>query len=35
VTREPQFRITGLNDNIIVDTDIFVLKECWQKTLRF
>jgi phosphoribosylformylglycinamidine synthase len=35
VTREPQFRITGLNDTIIVDADIFVLKECWQKTLRF
>jgi phosphoribosylformylglycinamidine synthase len=35
VTREPQFRITGLNDTIVVDADIFVLKECWQKTLRF
>ncbi len=35
VTREPQFRINGLNDTIVVDADIFVLKECWQKTLRF
>jgi phosphoribosylformylglycinamidine (FGAM) synthase-like enzyme len=35
VIREPQFRINGLNDTIVVDADIFVLKECWQKTLRF
>ncbi len=35
VVSEPQFRIFGLNDAIIVDTDIFVLKECWQKPLRF
>jgi phosphoribosylformylglycinamidine synthase len=35
VTKEPQFRIFGLTDTIVVDADIYVLKECWQKTLRF
>jgi hypothetical protein len=35
VTKEPQFRIFGLNDTIAVDADIYVLKECWQKTLPF
>ena len=35
VVSEPQFRITGLNEAIVVNSDIFVLKECWQKPLRF
>jgi len=35
VEKEPQFRITGLNDAIVIDASIFDLKESWQKTLRF
>lgn len=35
VASEPQFRIMGLNGAIVVNSDIFVLKECWQKPLRF
>ena len=35
VEKDPQFRITGLNDTIVIDAGIFDLKESWQKTLRF
>ncbi|MCX5903902.1 MAG: AIR synthase-related protein [Proteobacteria bacterium] len=35
VEKDPQFRITGLNDTIVIEAGIFDLKESWQKTLRF
>jgi phosphoribosylformylglycinamidine synthase II len=35
VTEEALFRVTGLQQKIIIEASIFDLKEAWQKPLRF
>jgi len=35
VTDGQRFQVTGLKDEIVIDSDIFELKESWQKPLRW
>jgi phosphoribosylformylglycinamidine synthase subunit PurSL len=35
ISAETRLKVTGLNGNPIIDTDVKALKESWQKTLRF
>jgi phosphoribosylformylglycinamidine synthase len=35
VTKEPYLKIRGLNGDLIINEDIWILKEFWQKTLKW
>jgi len=35
ITADQRFKVTGLKGQVMIDADIFELKEAWQKTLKF